>query len=120
MADRATRGQRRTADWGQAVEEILGETEDRPPPSLPRARGRRTTPHEQGRRGRKVTVTLPGDEWAEAIRELAGQFGLRTSDFVVWCISQAVYLVEAEGVSPQGSVEERAGVAEGVRLPWEP
>lgn len=117
--------ERKRVDMDEAMEVILGERRERPPtPTLPRGRererGRKATPHEQGRHGRRMTVTLPDAEWAEAIREIAQKFGLRPSDFLVWCISLAMYGIEMEGEKPEGTVDERSGVAEGVRLPWEP
>lgn len=113
-------GDRRRVEMDEAVAAVLSMPRGTSLIPGPSPRGRKATPHEKGRHGRRMTVTLPDAEWAEAIREGAQRFGLRPSDFLVWCISRAMYGITFEGERPEGTVDERSGVAEGVRLPWEP
>jgi len=88
-----------------------------------RARGvgkKRPTPHEKGRAGRKVTITLPGDEWKAALDELADRWELRACDLWVFAVAHLMASV-ADGLDrPEGEAKfwQRAG--EGLDLPWWP
>lgn len=90
-------------------------------PEPERKRHRHITPHETQRYPRRMSLTFPSAEWAEAIREEAERAGVRVSDFVTWCVSQAMDAIErGELARPEGGwdYQDRTGIC--LRLPWEP
>ena len=121
---RGGRGERKAVEMDAAMEVILGERRERaltPGPS-PRGRGEKghVRPHDKERRMRQICMTLPSEDWVEAIREQAEQFGLRTSEFLVWCISQAMYGIKMEGERPEGSGQGEERIGEAIKLLWQP
>jgi len=84
------------------------------------APARKRTPHERGRRGRKLGVTFPSEGWAEAVRELAGRWGVRPGDVLVLAVARLMADVEGGEVDgprrPAGFQERAGGMFD---LPWE-
>jgi hypothetical protein len=86
-------------------------------------KGRRTKrrPHEVGRAGRKLTVTLPGAAWRDAIAEEAERCGLRPCDLVTFAFAHYMAAVEGgELARPRGDAQYWQRAGEGLTLPWEP
>jgi hypothetical protein len=80
--------------------------------------------HERKRRPRQMSVTFPTPEWSEVVREQAGDWGMRPSDFVTYCVAYTMAAIEqGEAQRPQGTpshnlIPLRAGGT--FDLPWEP
>jgi hypothetical protein len=83
---------------------------------------RKVTPHEQGRKARQMSLTFPGPEWKAAIKEQSEAWGMRPSDFVIFCVSYAIAGIQrGEVARPPGQIDEfRHRAGEGLDLPWEP
>jgi len=107
------------------TDDLLGAVPEVPKPKQEEPKRKTPVyPHERKRRARQMSVTFPGPEWGDAIRDQAAAWGMRPSDFVTWAVSQAMAAIESGDVErPQGRPEQhgiplRAGGT--YDLPWEP
>jgi len=106
---------RREVALDPAVASILSARQ----PDEPKAR--RSSPHEQERRGRKLTVTLPSEAWVDVVYAEARRWGaLRPADVVVYALARMMAGFEEGEARPQGEARPYYRAGEGLALPWEP
>jgi len=85
-----------------------------------RASRRHRTPHERGRAERTISVSFPGAEWADAVRELARRWRVRPADVMVAAFAHMMADLEAGRFErPEGEVEFWHRAGEGLALEWE-
>jgi len=105
---------------GSQVDMLLGDVPTRKAREEDNAK-RKRTPHERDRAQRQMSITFPGPEWGDAIREQAAAWNMRPSDFVIWAISQAMAAIEAGKLTrPDGEQEVYHRSGGMLHLPWEP
>ena len=80
-------------------------------------------PSEVNRPNRRVTISLPTVEWKETVLDQADRWGVRTSDFLTFCIAYTMAAIESGELrrAPRSGPTRfyhRAG--EALELPWSP
>jgi hypothetical protein len=81
------------------------------------------TPHEEQRVSRRLNISFPTVEWKDTVLEMADRWGMRTSDFITFCIAftmEAVDSGELRRPRKSGPIEYHHRVGEALDLPWSP
>jgi hypothetical protein len=88
-----------------------------------RTRKTKRKPHEVKRASRQLSVTFPMPDWKDAVLYQADRWGVRTSDFLTFCVAftmQAIDSGELRRPPVRGPIRYHHRTGEALDLPWSP